>query len=309
MKKAFVNALLQLAREDEAIWLVTGDIGFGVLTPFWERFPGRFVNAGIAEQAMMGMAAGLALEGKTVFVYSIANFPSLRCLEQIRNDCAFHNANVKIVSVGAGFAYGAQGMSHHGTEDAAALRAIPGVTVVTPCDPLEAAAATRAVAQIPGTCYLRLGRGGEPALHQLPPDLHPGKALVLCEGERVAIFAAGAIAAEALKARALLVEKGLTPAVCSVPFLKPMDAGFVHRIAQEHELLVTVEEHTILGGLGGAVAEVLAEMDGPHARLLRIGIPDTCGQAGSQQYMRGLYGLLAEQIAAEIFGRTDWGKP
>jgi len=301
MKQVFVNTLLELATEDETIWLVTGDLGFGVLTPFWERFPGRFVNAGIAEQAMMGMATGLALEGKTVFVYSIANFSSLRCLEQIRNDCAFHNANVKIVSVGAGFTYGSMGMSHHGTEDAAVLRAIPGVTLVTPCDPLEAAAATRAVAAIPGTCYLRLGRGGEPALHQSPPDLQPGKALRLCEGERIAIFAAGAVATEALKARTLLAEKGLTPAVYSVPFLKPMDAGFIRRIAREYALLVTVEEHTTLGGLGGAVAEILAEIHGPRAQLLRIGTGENHSIVGSQVYLREQHGLYAKHIGQRIW--------
>ena len=301
MKKAFVNTLLALARADENIWLVTGDIGFGVLTPFWEQFSWRFVNAGIAEQAMMGMAAGLALEGKTVFVYSIANFPSLRCLEQIRNDCACHNANVKIVSVGAGFAYGAMGNSHHGTEDAAVLRVIPGVTVVTPCDPLEAAAATHAIAQIPGTCYLRLGRGGEPALHQNPLEMEIGKALRLFDGQRAAIFTAGAIAAEAVEARVLLAEKGFAPAVYSLPFLKPMDTALLRQAAREYELLVTVEEHTVMGGLGSAVAETLAELDG-RARLLRIGLQDAlCPVVGTQQYLRERHGLCAQQIAERIW--------
>ena len=302
MKNAFVNALLQLAREDESIWLVTGDIGFGVLTPFWKQFPDRFVNAGIAEQAMMSMAAGLALEGKTAFVYSIANFLSLRCLEQIRNDCAYHGANVKVVNVGAGFAYGAMGMSHHGTEDAAALRAIPGVTVITPCDPLETAAAARAAADIPGTCYLRLGRGGEEILHQSPPALRIGKALKLFDGGRVALFAAGAIASEAVKARALLAEKGLCPAVYSVPFLKPMDAALIRQAAREYELIVTVEEHNILGGLGGAVAEIQAELAGARARLLRIGLKDVFSSAvGGQRYLRGQYGLCARQITERIW--------
>jgi len=301
MRNAFVNVLLRLAREDASIYLVTGDIGFGVLAPFWEEFPDRFVNAGIAEQAMMGMAAGLALEGKTPFVYSIANFTSLRCLEQIRNDCAYHNANVKVVSVGAGFAYGALGMSHHGTEDAAVLRALPGVAVVTPCDPLETAAAARVVAQIPGTCYLRLGRGGEETLHQTPPDLRFGKGLQLAEGERAAIFTAGAIAAEVMRARTLLAERDLRPAVYSLPFLKPMDTALIRRAAREYELLVTVEEHNIVGGLGGAVAEIVAEMDAPRARLLRIGMNDEyCSAVGSQQYLREYYSFSAEKIAERV---------
>lgn len=302
MRDAFVNALLKLAQEDETIWLVTGDIGFGVLTPFWERFPGRFINAGIAEQAMMGMAAGLALEGKTVFAYSIANFTSLRCLEQIRNDCAYHNANVKVVSAGAGLAYGAMGMSHHGTEDAGVLRAIPGVTIMTPCDPLEASAATYAAAEIHGTCYLRLGRGGEKMLHQAPPDFQVGKGLKLADGSRVAFFTAGAIAREALKARDLLAEKGLCPAVFSLPFLKPMDTALIRQAARQYELIVTVEEHNVFGGLGSAAAETLAELGGSRAQLLRIGLHDTfCSLVGDQQYLRGQYGFSAERIAEKVW--------
>ena len=153
---------MDIAEKDKNVVLITGDLGFGVLKPFWEKFPDQFINAGIAEQDMTGFAAGMALCGKTVFTYSIGNFPTLRCIEQIRNDCAYHNANVKIVCVGGGFTYGPLGMSHHATEDIAVMRAMPDVTVFAPGDAAEAAACTKAMYETPGTCYLRLGRGGEP---------------------------------------------------------------------------------------------------------------------------------------------------
>ena len=159
MRDTFVKTLLEIAKKDKNVYIVTGDLGFGVLRPFWEELPDQIINAGIAEQNMTTVAAGMALEGKTVFTYSIGNFPTIRCLEQIRNDCAYHHANVKIVCVGGGFVYGSLGMSHHATEDIALLRALPDVTVVCPGDLVEAEEATKAIANYPGTCYLRLGRG------------------------------------------------------------------------------------------------------------------------------------------------------
>lgn len=161
MRDTFVRTLITLAKSNPNIELFTGDLGFGVLKPFWEQLPDQFVNAGIAEQNMTAAAAGAAGEGKIVFTYSIGNFPTLRCLEQIRNDCAYHDANVKIVCVGGGFVYGSLGMSHQATEDIAVMRALPNVAVLCPGDPAEAEAATKAIAEYPGTCYLRLGRGGE----------------------------------------------------------------------------------------------------------------------------------------------------
>ena len=161
MRDTFVRTLVELAKEDPKIELVTGDLGFGVLKPFWENCPNQFTNAGIAEQNMTTVAAGMALEGKTVFTYSIGNFPTLRCLEQIRNDCAYHEANVKVVCVGGGFVYGSLGMSHQATEDIAILRALPNVIVMAPADLVEAEECTKALARTKGTAYLRLGRGGE----------------------------------------------------------------------------------------------------------------------------------------------------
>src|SRR5207245_8966920 len=165
MRNAFFRALYALAERDERVFLIVGDLGFGVVEPFAERFPGRFLNAGVAEQDMTGIAAGLALCGKIVFTYSIANFPTLRCFEQIRNDVCYHNANVKVVSVGGGLAYGALGVTHHATEDIAVMRTLPNMTIVAPADSIEAELATRALATQSGPAYLRLGRSGEPRVH------------------------------------------------------------------------------------------------------------------------------------------------
>ena len=158
--------------------------GFGVVEPFMEELPDQFVNAGVAEQNMTGLAAGMALSGKIVFTYSIANFPTLRCLEHIRNDVCYHDADVKVVSVGGGFAYGSMGATHHATEDLGVMRLLPNMVVVAPGDPVEARAATRAVVAHPGPCYLRLGKAGEPVVHEEPIDFELGKAIVVREGER-----------------------------------------------------------------------------------------------------------------------------
>jgi transketolase len=308
MRNTFVRTLHAAAEKRKDIYLITGDLGYGVLTKFWEDYPDRFLNAGISEQNMTSVAAGLALEGKTVFTYSIANFPTLRCLEQIRNDVAYHNANVKIVSVGAGFAYGAAGMSHHATEDLAVMRALPNLTIFSPADPFEAAAATRAALETDGPCYLRLGKGGEPPLHEEEPEQVLGRALPLLAGTRVCIFATGAITAEAKKAAFALREDGVSPSLYSVPSIKPLDVETIARCARETELIVTVEEHNILGGLGGAVAETLAGLPGRSARLVRIGLQDCYSSiVGSQAYLRECYGMSAGQIRARVLAELGGG--
>ena len=209
MRDAFTRALMREAAKDPRLTLVTGDLGFGVLKPFWETYPDQFVNAGIAEQSMTGLAAGLAMTGRMVLTYSIGNFPTLRSIEQIRNDCAYHSANVKVVCVGGGFVYGSLGMSHHATEDMAILRALPGVTVFTPGDPEEVEAIVPVMLGTPGTCYLRLGRGGEPTLHKTPIEGWTApKALTLREGADVALLSAGGILTHTVQAAELLAEQG-----------------------------------------------------------------------------------------------------
>lgn len=300
MRDTFVKTLIELAKKDKNIELVTGDLGFGVLKPYWEALPDQFTNAGIAEQNMTTMAAGMALAGKTVFTYSIGNFPTLRCLEQIRNDCAYHNANVKIVCVGGGFVYGSLGMSHHATEDIAILRALPDVVVLAPGDLLEAEEVTKAMVKYNGTCYLRLGRGGEKRIHKKIENFQIGKAIKVKEGQRVAIFSTGAIFEEVEGAVEILKLKGIDPAVYTFPTVKPLDTEVINNIAKDFDLIVTVEEHNIVGGFGSAVAEVLAEQV-TKARLLRIGLNDTYSAiVGSQQYLRSQFGIDSSGIAEKI---------
>ena len=290
MRDAFVRALMREAAADPRLTLITGDLGFGVLKPFWETYPDQFVNAGIAEQGMTGLAAGLARTGRTVLTYSIGNFPTLRCIEQIRNDCAYHDANVKIVCVGGGIVYGSLGMSHHATEDMAVLRALPGVTVFTPGDPAEVEAVVPVMLRTPGTCYLRLGRGGEPMLHDGEvADWALPRALTLRQGTDVALLSAGGILTQTVSAARLLQEQGVSAEVVSFPCLKPIDREKLIELAGRFRHLVTVEEHNIVGGFGSAVCEVIAETGMP-CRVHRIGMEDVYSCiVGTQQYLRGQY--------------------
>lgn len=300
MRTRAIATLVEIAKKDPNVVLITGDLGFGVLKPYWEAVPDQFINAGIAEQNMTGMAAGMALEGKTVFTYSIGNFPTLRCIEQIRNDCAYHGANVKVICVGGGFVYGSLGMSHHATEDISMIRALPDVTLLAPADADEAEAAVKTMYETPGTFYLRLGRGGEPMVREELEQFEIGKAIPVCDGKRVAVLSSGAIFDEVKDTLALLRADGYEPAAYTFPTVKPIDAACIQSLAKDYELIVSVEENNVIGGFGSAVAEVLAELP-QHARLLRIGIEDTYSCiVGTQKYLRDHYGMSAAKIAQRI---------
>ncbi len=300
MRDTFVKTLVSLAKENKNIELITGDLGFGVLKPFWEECPDQFTNAGIAEQNMTSVAAGMALEGKIVFTYSIGNFPTLRCLEQIRNDCAYHKANVKIVCVGGGYVYGSLGMSHHATEDIAIMRDLPGVAVVCPADLVEAEEAVKAIVEYPGTVYLRLGRGGEKRIHDHIDNFRIGKAIKVKDGNKVAIFSTGAIFEEVNDALGMLADKGIDPAVYTFPTVKPIDKEVIKECSEKFDLIVTCEEHNVIGGFGSAVAEVIAEHPS-KARLLKIGIEDCyCCAVGNQKYLRSYNHIDAAGITERI---------
>ena len=306
MRDTFVRTLIDIAKENKNIELVTGDLGFGVLKPYWEQLPDQFTNAGIAEQHMTTLAAGMALSGKTVFTYSIGNFPTLRCLEQIRNDCAYHNADVKIVCVGGGFVYGSLGMSHHATEDIAVLRALPDVVVMAPGDLVEAEEATKAIANYKGTCYLRLGRGGEKRIHESIDNFEIGKAIKVSDGERIAIFSTGAIFEEVQGAYELLCEQGYKPEVYTFPTVKPIDKEVIKKCSENFDLIVTCEEHNVVGGFGSAVAEVMAELKNKKAYLLRIGLEDVYAvEVGNQKYLRNKYGMSSDIIAQKVMKELE----
>lgn len=300
MRNAFLDELYGLALKDKRLTLVVGDLGFSVVERFAKEMPAQFLNAGIAEQNMTGVAAGMAMMGKKVFTYSIANFPTLRCLEQVRNDVCYHKADVKIVSVGAGFAYGSLGVSHHATEDVAVMRALPEMLVVVPADPVETALATRALAQYDGPCYLRLGKAGEATLHKSEFDFKLGKAATLREGGDACIIGAGSILKECLAAADKLAAEKISVRVLSMHTIKPLDHEAVAKAVSQTRAVVTVEEHGAAGGLGGAVAEFLA-CNGPCGRFDIVGLPDAFfREAGSQAYLRRSAGIDAEHIAARV---------
>lgn len=301
MRDAFINTLMAVAREDSRIFLLTGDLGYSVLERFQQEFPDRFINAGVAENNMIGMAAGLALEEKKPIVYSIAQFISMRCVEHVRLDICLDGADVKLVGVGGGLGYGAQDPTHHATEDLAAMRALPGMTVVAPADPVETELATRAAIAHDGLVYLRLGKNGEPKVHREAPPFLLGKALTLREGSDVTLIATGGVVHTALKAADILAAKGIQSRVVSMHTVKPIDAEAVVRAAAETRAIATIEEHNILGGLGGAVAEVFAESGQRRVPFRRFGLPDRfVHEVGSQTYLRKLYGLDPESLAAAL---------
>jgi len=301
LRAAFISTLIDLARKDERIFLLVGDVGFSLVEPYAQEFPRRFVNIGIAEQNMVGIATGLALSGKTVFVYSIANFPTLRCVEQIRNDVCYHNANVKIVTAGGGLIYGALGTTHHVTEDLAIMRSLPNMTVIAPADPVEASLATKAIIERTGPCYLRLGRTKDPQVHVETPDFQIGKAIKLREGQNVTLIAGGGVLHNAVQAAQQLAQQGVESRVLSMHTIKPLDRVAVLSAAAETGAIVTIEEHNIIGGLGSAVAEVLAEENKSNLVFMRMGIPDEfCAQVGSQAYLRELYSLSVEGIVSSV---------
>lgn len=298
MRTAFFNALLEEARLNSRIQLVTGDLGFGVVETFARQLPAQFLNVGVAEQNMAGIAAGMALSGNIVFTYSIANFPILRCLEQIRNDICYHKANVKVVSVGGGFAYGSLGMTHHATEDLAIMRALPGMTVLAPADATEVKAAVRALINRPGPCYLRLGRNGEPVLHEGQISFEIGKSIEMRSGNDLTIISCGSIVGICLEAAASLKRSGIDARVLSMPAVKPIDEAAIVRAATQTRALMTVEEHTVVGGLGSAVGEVLLARDLGRVPLRCLGIPDQFSPtAGRQEYLMEQFGLTATRVA------------
>ncbi len=307
MRDAFVAVLMEAAERDPRLVLLTGDLGFGVLTKFSERFPRQFINAGVAEQNMTAMACGLALEGRKVFTYSIANFATLRCLEQIRNDVCYHNADVTIVSIGGGFSYGQAGMSHFATEDIAILRALPNMTVLAPTGLWEATQATKAIIAGSGPAYLRIDKGRAASDPKPGEQFQIGQARVVREGGDVALIATGAILSETLLAADRLAALGISSRVISMHTIKPLDVQTVLTAARETAGIVTVEEHNILGGLGGAVAEACLEAETRPGFFARIGLADTFPTiVGDQNYLRARYRLNAEAIEAAVLARLHY---
>lgn len=304
MRDTFVRTLTELAAANPAILLITGDLGFGVLENFAARFPRQYLNIGVAEQNMTGVAAGIALEGRIVFTYSIGNFPTLRCLEQIRNDACYHEANVKIVSVGSGMSYGALGISHHATEDISIVRALPNISVVSPADLWETEEATRCLAARPGTALLRLDKSPAPETRRPGESFEIGKARLIRDGRDVTLAVCGGILGEAIAAADLLQAQGVYCRILSLHTTKPLDTEALCAASVETGGIVSIEEHTVEGGLGGAVAENLLEAGVIPRFFFRIGLRGGFASlVGSQQYLRKLYSLDRDSIARTVLAK------
>ena len=298
MRNAFIKTMQRLG-QDERVMLLIADTGQFILRDFQRDYPDRFLNVGIAEANLIGIAAGLALAGKVPFVYSIAAFYS-RCADQIRVDVCYNNTNVKIVGVGAGIAYGTMGPTHHTIEDLAVFRAFPGMTILAPSDPIETAQATEIALQIPGPVYLRLALAGEPTLHDSSYHMQREQADLLREGKDVTLIATGRVVKNIVDAAALLATHQITCRVLNIHTVKPIDRVTILQAAADTTAVITVEEHNITGGLGSAVAEILAE-NGISTKLWRFGLRDTfCQSYGSQEYLHHQYGLTGEDIAKEV---------
>ncbi len=301
MRNAFLRRLISLAKSDPRIILVTGDLGFGVLDEFEKELPRQYLNAGVAEQNMTAVATGLALEGNIVFTYSIGNFPTLRCLEQLRNDTFYHGANVKVVSVGGGFSYGQLGMSHHATEDISILRALPGVTVCAPGSAYETACLVDALVSMPGPAYLRLERSAPEFVDDPSIRCELGTARMVQEGSECTMIATGGVLAEAVAAADLLRTRSIGCRVLSMHTIKPLDVSAIVAAARETGAVCVVEENSVLGGLGGAVAEVCLESRDRPRRFRRLGIPDRYTSiVGDQGYLRRTVGLDRHSISQAI---------
>ena len=307
MRDSFVAVLTELASQHPELMLLTGDLGFGVLNSYAAGFPRQFLNAGVAEQNMSGLAAGLALEGHCVFTYSIGNFPTLRCLEQIRNDICYHGANVKIVCIGGGMSYGPVGFSHHATEDLSILRSLPGMLVLSPSDLWEAAEATRYLVTHRGPAYLRLDKSAAPVDLRFGESFRPGTIRTVREGSDVTLAATGGILEEALLAADTLSEQGIFCRVLSVHTIKPLDTETLAAAASETGGIISIEEHAVDGGLGGAIDESLMEAGVFPGFFVRMGLRNTFSSViGSQKYLRTVYSLDAASIYRTVSAKMGF---
>lgn len=298
LRVAYGEALIDLGAENEKVVVLDADLAHATMTNmFAEKYPDRFYNMGIAEANMVCAAAGFAHAGYVPFVSTFALFGAGRAYEQIRNSISYVNANVKFGLSHSGLCVGEDGGSHQSIEDIALMRVLPGMTIFVPCDPIETKKAVKAAAEIDGPVYIRVARPVCDCVTQEDTPFVPGKANVMREGSDVAIFATGLMVPQALKAAEQLAEKGVKAAVVNVHTIKPLDSECVLEMAKKCGAIVTAEEHSIIGGLGSAVAEVLAGHN--DVKFARVGVQDKFGKSGKPDDLFKAYGLTAENIAAQ----------
>jgi transketolase len=301
MRNAFADEITSLAATDERMVLLSGDIGNRLFDDLKKIAPERFYNCGVAEANMTGVAAGMAMMGMRPITYTITPFATTRCLEQIRNDVCYHNLPVIIAGTGSGLSYAELGPSHHSCEDIAILRSLPNISVICPCDPVEVRCALRAALQHDGPVYLRLGKKGEPALHKTTPEFKIGRAINMREGNDVCLLSTGSTMELSLGVSDALISFGISTRVESVHTVKPLDDILLEELACRYHLVVTIEEHSLIGGLGSAVAEWFSDKNSKGIRLLRFGTADRFLETvGSQEYARTFYGLEQGRIVDAV---------
>lgn len=298
-REAYGRALSELGKKNSAVVVLDADLSKSTKTAdFAKAFPDRFFNMGVAEQNLIGTAAGLAAAGKTAFASTFAVFAAGRAFDQIRNSVAYNRLNVKIAATHAGITVGEDGGSHQAIEDIALMRSLPNMTVFVPADEAETVGAVEAAAQMNGPVYIRLGRSGVPPIHGEDFRFVPGKAVVVREGRDAAVIATGIMVTAALEAAGALAGEGIEVRVISMHTIKPLDVTTIVSAARETGALVTAEEHSVIGGLGGAVAEAVCE--NYPVPLKRLGIQDVFGESGKPDELLVKFGLTPAAIADAV---------
>ncbi|MQF95131.1 MAG: transketolase [SAR202 cluster bacterium] len=311
MRQTCLNMVHELAKTDERIFFIGSDVGAGTLDGFKNDMPDRFFMEGISEAHIIGMAGGLALEGNIPYVNTIATFLTRRCFEQLVVDLGLHNANVRLIANGGGLVYAPLGPTHEAIEDLAILRSIPNMTILAPADADEMRRFMPLTVDYPGPIYIRLGKGYDPIVSNDKNVVEIGKAIPMQEGKDALILTTGVTLQRGLEAADVLNERGLTPSVLHLPTVKPLDTEAILDHAAGVSVIVTVEEHTILGGLGSAVAEIIAETGfNPAKRFKRIGIPDVFpDEYGSQDSLMDRYNINARSIADTVLALAESKAP
>ena len=306
MRNAFADEVTKLATEDQRLVLLSGDIGNNLFEKFKVSSDGRFLNCGVAEANMMGVAAGLALNGLRPIVYTITPFTTTRCLEQIRNDVCYHAAPVIIVGTGAGLSYAELGPTHHSCEDIAILRSLPGMTVLCPCDSVEVRLMLRESLKHNGPIYMRIGKKGEPAVHETPPALKIGQSITVRQGSDVCLLSTGNVMPMVLEAADSLEKEGISVCVESFHTVKPLDTKRLGEVFRHYRIVGAVEEHNQIGGFASAIAEWATAQEELVGRLVGFSLADRfLHEIGSQRYAREQLGLTAQVLVDGIRRRHN----
>ncbi len=300
MRTGIIQVIHESMRKNKNIYFLTGDLGYSVLEEMEKEFPGRVIDIGVAEQNMVGIAAGLALSGNKVYIYSIIPFVTMRCYEQIRNDICYHNLDVTILGAGAGLSYGILSATHFALEDIAIIRPLLNISIFSPSDETEAILGMKHIVNSKVPTYVRIGKKSEPVIYEKPFAFIYGKGNVVKKGKDVVVFATGAILFNALAAAELLKKKNIDIAVVDIHTIKPLDTKIIRDMSKGKKLIVTVEEHSLYGGLGSAVAEIIAAEKNSAPLKIIAAHEKYPERIGSHDYLRSLYGLSTEKIAKQI---------